>query len=117
MRAEIPPRPARETSAYHRITSARFGAGQVLVDFEDRTHARVAANALLPAHVRDSDWTRMMVNPYEIVVPTPDGSVEIPWDSIRVLTDPAYDAHLQSMAAAEARLLAGASPSCDSARD
>jgi DNA-binding XRE family transcriptional regulator len=99
------PKHAWDTSTYHRMTSARYRAGELIVDFEDGTRVRLAADALLPAHVREPDWTRMAVDPYEIVVPTADGSLEIPWDDIRLLTDSAFEAHRRAKAAEENRII------------
>ena len=45
----------------------------------------------------------MMVAPYEIVVPTIDDPVEIPWSTIRVLTDQDYSAHLAAAAEEQAK--------------
>jgi len=42
---------------------------------------------------------------FEIVVPSEPEDLEIPWSTIRVLTDPAFDAHLEAAAEREARRL------------
>ncbi len=45
----------------------------------------------------------MTIDPYEIVVPTIDDAVEIPWSTIRVLTDQDYSAHLAAAAEEQAK--------------
>jgi len=96
---------AWDTSAYHRMTAARYDAGDLVVDFEDGTRARVNARALLSPSEPDPDWSGMVVDSYELVVPAARGRVEIPWSRIRLLTDPAFGAHWQAMAAKEDRLI------------
>lgn len=96
---------AWDASAYHRMTDARYEAGELVVDFEDGTRARVAARTLLPAGAPDPNWDGMTINSYELVVPTNDGELEIPWTSIRLATDPAFDAHWRAVAAEEDRII------------
>lgn len=99
------PKHAWDTSAYHRMVAAWRDADELVVDFEDGTRARVDAWKLLPDGVRNPDWPRMTLDRYELVVPTENGPVEIPWSRIRLLTDPAFDAHWRAMAAEEARII------------
>jgi DNA-binding XRE family transcriptional regulator len=96
---------AWDTSAYHRMTAARYDAGDLVVDFQDGTRARVSARKLLPQNAYDPDWAGMVVDSYELVVPDSGGRVEIPWSRIRLLTDPAFDAHWRAMAAKEDRVI------------
>ena len=88
---------------YQRIASARLEGNQLVVLFEDGSCARVDAQRVLPADTRAPDWASMMVDPYEIVVPTIDDAVEIPWSTIRVLTDRDYSAHLAAAAEEQAK--------------
>lgn len=45
----------------------------------------------------------MTFDRHEIVVPTADGRIEIPWSSLRALTDREYSAHLVTAAEEQAR--------------
>jgi hypothetical protein len=91
------------TLAYQRIATTQFADGNLLVEFEDGSRVALDPRPLLPPQLRHPDWSRVVAQEYEIVVPTEDGPFEIPWDVIRVRTDPAYDSHWAeaSRAAAE----------------
>ena len=88
---------------YQRIASARLEGNQLVVLFEDGSCAQVDAQRVLPPGARDPDWTAMTIDPYEIVVPTIADPVEIPWSTIRVLTDQDYSAHLAAAAEEQAK--------------
>ncbi len=88
---------------YQRIASAGLEGNQLVVLFEDGSCARVDAQRVLPPDTRAPDWASMTVNPYEIVMPTSDGKVEIPWSTIRVLTDQDFSAHLAAAAEEQAK--------------
>lgn len=88
---------------YQRIKSAEYQDGRLLVHFEDDTEVIVEAARLLPPHSHEADWAKMTVDAYEIGVPSADGDIEIPWSTIRVLTDRNYSAHLATAAEEQAR--------------
>lgn len=94
-----------DTSAYHRIVAAHHAAGEPVVDFEDGSRARVAAQRFFPSDTTDPDWAGMVVEAYEIVIPSATGRIENPWSRIRLPTDPAFDAHWRAMAAEEDRMI------------
>ena len=88
---------------YHRMTDVRYDDGWLTVPFEDGSEARVAADCILPPDAGVPDWSRIVFDPYEIVVQTMTGPVEIPWSRIRLLTDPAYAAFIAESARDYAR--------------
>src|SRR5438552_1671599 len=92
-----------DTRDYGRIVSAEWRDGAVVVRFGDRSWVNVAADQLLPPGTKGADWDRLTFSQYEIVVPTTDGQIEIPWSSIRALTDREYGSHLAEAAGDEAR--------------
>ena len=71
---------------------------QLRVRFKDGSAVAVAAAPLLPAEARDVHWGALSFTPFEITVPTATGDVEIPWSTIRALTDKDYSAHLAAAA-------------------
>src|SRR5947209_15739244 len=83
-----------DTSAYQRMTSAEPRGEALLVHFEDGGSAMVPFEELLPGDAVSASWELLRTRPYELMVPTPRGQVEIPWSTVRALSDPAYDAHL-----------------------
>ena len=99
------PSHAWDSIDYQRITGASYHAGELIVDFADRTRARAAAANLLPPSTADPDWDGMVVDTYEIGVPTAHDRFELPWSAIRLATDPAYAAHLHTMAVEQARFI------------
>jgi DNA-binding Xre family transcriptional regulator len=88
---------------YQRIVAVERRADQIVTRFEDGSCASVDAQRVLPPHARQAYRDRMTFNSYEIVVPSADGEVEIPWSTIRALTDKAYSSHLAAAAEQQAR--------------
>jgi hypothetical protein len=86
-----------DTVPYQQIRGASFEDGVINVEFGDGTHARISADLLVSKAMAPS-WTEMRVEEYHLVVPSGEGDLEIPWDVIRVHTDPEFDAHWASFA-------------------
>ena len=94
-----------DTLPYQRIASAAYTGSAVEVAFEDETRVGIDPQQLLPKSSSRADWSALTHSDHEIVVPTADGDVEVSWLRIRALTDPAFEAHLQAMAAEEDRFI------------
>ncbi len=90
---------------YQRIASAEHIGEKLLVRFEDGSEAHLDAERVLPADVQSVNWDALQAGEYEITVPSEDGQVEIPWSTIRALSDRAYASHLADAAEEEARLI------------
>lgn len=88
---------------YQRIVDAEYRKGHLTVSFEDGARVRVRAERLLSPEADEPRWSELTFNPYEILVPTPEQELEIPWSTIRVLTDRAYAAHLAAAEEDQAR--------------
>jgi transcriptional regulator with XRE-family HTH domain len=93
-----------DTREYQRIATVERGGETLIVSFEDGSRVRVDPRRLLPAS-STVHWDALTANPYEIVVPSADGPVEISWASIRALTDRDYAAHLAAAAEEQARMV------------
>ena len=91
------------TRDYPRIVSAAHRSGVLTVDFADGATARVPVEQILTHRSTVPDWDHLTYNTYEIVVPTATENLEIPWDVIRSLTDPAFEQHLADKTAASAK--------------
>jgi DNA-binding Xre family transcriptional regulator len=91
------------TREYQNMVSAERRGDRLRVRFKDGTCVTVEADRLLPADAPGADWTAISVTPFEIRVPTATGAVEIPWSTIRALTDMDYSAHLAAAAEEQAR--------------
>lgn len=81
---------------YQRIASVDWNENVLIVRFEDGSTVEVDAQRVLPPGTDHVDWDTLTFNEYEIVVHGSNGPVEIPWSTIRVLTDVEYAAHLAS---------------------
>jgi len=93
-----------DTREYQRITSATYNDGRLAVRFEDGSEATVEAVRVLPPRTAPVRWETLSHDAYEIAASTEEGEgVEIPWSTIRVLTDDAYSAHLTRAADEQAR--------------
>ena len=95
--------PARIASAwdsldYQRIVSVEWRDGHVWVEFGDGTIARVRPSAIVGPETIQVDWTRLRVDGHHIVAPSLAGDIEIPWDVIRVHSDPQFAAFWQQLA-------------------
>ena len=88
-----------DTLEYQQIDSALFRDGELVVHFVDGTEARVSPQCLVSPDGPLPDWSNLRVEEFHIVVPSPAGDIEIPWDVIRVHSDPAYDAFWAGLAA------------------
>jgi hypothetical protein len=94
-----------DTRPYQRFASVRYSEGQLDACFEDGACVRVAAQELLRPGETTPDWERLPFNPHEIIVPTEADPIEISWLSIRLMTDPAFEAHWRAMAARHNQLI------------
>lgn len=92
-----------DTREYRRMVSATYRDGKLVVLFEDGTWVDLKADRVMPPEARGAQWQHLSVSPYEITVPTDDGEVEIPWSTVRAITDKEYSAHLADAAEEEAR--------------
>jgi transcriptional regulator with XRE-family HTH domain/Zn-dependent peptidase ImmA (M78 family) len=89
---------------YQRIRSATRRGGQIVVLFEDGSGASVEAKKLIPPNVEGVDWKCMTFSPFEITVPAAhDRELEIPWSTIRVLTDRDFSRYFAATAEEDAR--------------
>jgi hypothetical protein len=88
-----------ETIEYTRIVSARFEDGVLLVKFADGEEARLPVDRFENPYIRAQapDWSRVRAGTHEVIVPAADGDLGIPWDAIRALTDPEFEAHWAAM--------------------
>lgn len=91
------------TRDYPRIVSATHRSGVLTVEFADGSTARVRVEELRADPATSPNWDGLTHNDYEIVVPTAAGDLEIPWDVVRALTDPAFEQHLAASADASAK--------------
>lgn len=89
--------------AYQRIVSVENHIDKLVVAFEDGTVVRLKTEQLLPPGVHSPAWDASHFDNYEIVVPTASGEVEIPWSTIRLLTDPEFAAHWARVAEEQAK--------------
>ena len=90
---------------YQRMSAVRCDDGWIRVGFKDGTEAAVKASRLLPNSATRPLWSGLEFDDYEIRVPVDTGTVEIPWSTVRALTDVAYSAHLVEESAEQARLI------------
>ena len=77
---------------YQRIVSAWYRGGEVIVVFAEGSEARLSPSCLVSPEEPEPDWPNLRAEDFHLVVPSPAGEIEIPWDVIRVHSDPAYDA-------------------------
>ena len=84
---------------YQRIASVQYRGGEVVVFFADGSKAQLSPSCLVPPGGPEPNWTSLRAEDFHLVVPSPAGEIEIPWDVIRVHSDPEYDAFWAGIAA------------------
>jgi len=92
-----------EAGAYRRIASATLRGDDIAIRFADGSDVVINRARLIRPGARGLRWDEMTFTTREVVVPTAGEPVEVPWSTIRVLTDQDYAAYLATVAAAEAR--------------
>ncbi len=88
---------------YQRISNVTVENDMLIVFFEDGTIAKILTKSVLPLNVKQAQWNLMTFDSYEITISTERGNIEIPWSTIRVLSDEKYNAHLVAMAEVQAK--------------
>lgn len=78
---------------YQRITSASVKGEEIEVKFEDNAIVILDCDALVPPSAHNPDWNNLQFNAFELILPTSLDEVEIPWSTIRLLSDPFFAAH------------------------
>ena len=96
--ASRPKRPW-DTVEYQRIASASYRGSDIVVAFADGTVARLSPSCLISPDQPEPNWRNLRAEDFHLVVPSTAGEIEIPWDVIRVHSDPAFDAFWEELAA------------------
>jgi len=92
-----------ESPRFQRICSAKANADNLWVRFEDGTTAEIESHKILPGEINQPRWERLRFNPYEIILPTANGEIEVSWSTIRVLSNAEYSVYLAQVAAEQAK--------------
>ncbi|MHB8575607.1 MAG: helix-turn-helix domain-containing protein [Dehalococcoidia bacterium] len=88
----------------HIVRASADEDGRLTVLFADATWVEFDGRALLPTEAGTPRWRDLSVDEFGdfIEVPTESGSVDLPADRMRALTDPAFGQHRLELALAEA---------------
>lgn len=92
-----------DTREYVTITRAFERNGKLFVSFADASHAVLDAAQVLPPDTGVPHWKDLAFTDREVLVPTSRKDVEIPWITIRSLSDERFRSHLTRAAEEEAR--------------
>jgi type I restriction enzyme R subunit len=91
------------TPDYREIVGVTREHDSMRVEFADQTSAVVDPSQLHPAFADGIDWAGVTWSSHAISVPAAGGDViDIPWDAIRVLSDPAFADHTRGIARQQA---------------
>src|SRR5215213_9678229 len=88
-----------DTREYADIATTQYDRGTLRVAFMDGSEVSLAVSDLAPYGVADHEWQGARSETHHITVPTRNGTVEIPWDVIRALTDQGFSDFLTEHAA------------------
>jgi len=92
-----------DSPRFQRICSVKADPNNFRVRFEDGTTAEIESYKVLPDEINQPRWEGLRFNPYEIILPTENGEIEISWSTIRVLSNAEYSAYLAKVAAEQAK--------------
>jgi DNA-binding Xre family transcriptional regulator len=88
---------------FQQICSVKADHNNLVVHFEDGAEAKIEIRKILPLDINQPRLDRLHFNPYEIILPTENGEIEISWSTIRALSDAEYSAHLSKVAEEQAK--------------
>lgn len=88
---------------YQRITDAQIVSEKLEIRFEDNSIVNLDRNSILPVGMHNPDWSNLQFTPYELIVPTSSDEIEIPWSTIRLLSDTSFAAHWALQAEEQAK--------------
>lgn len=94
-----------DTADYQRIESVEYNNDELIVTFADGSTVKLDVAQLLSSDVHTAAWDALSFDPYEIVIPTSTGEVEIPWTTIRLLSDKEFAIYWTSVAENDAKLI------------
>lgn len=90
-------------TSYQQIKSVGHSEGKLIVEFLDGSkHSLPLEQLMTPSNLTSVNVEELRFNPYEIIISTPEGEKEIPWTTIRLLTDPDFAKYWANMAEVEA---------------
>ncbi|MFZ1321408.1 MAG: XRE family transcriptional regulator [Ignavibacteria bacterium] len=81
-------------TSYQKINNAEFANDSLLVNFENGDAIKIPKDRLIPFGISDIEWAKLSFSPFEIVIPASPHPFEIPWDSLRVMTDKEFGKYL-----------------------
>ena len=88
---------------YRQIVSATKQGEELVVSFADGTTVSLVAEQLLSPDAKNPAWSSLNFNKHEVVVPTSTGNTEIPWTTIRLLSDRGFAIHWANTAEEQAK--------------
>jgi transcriptional regulator with XRE-family HTH domain len=94
-----------ENTSYQRIKDAKFNNGIVIVGFENGDIIEIPKEKLTPFGMKDVKWDMMDFSPFEVIIPASPRQLEIPWDSLRVITDKEFARYLAEKSEEQSKLI------------
>jgi len=91
------------TQNYQRIISAEIKGERLVVNFADETFADLPYQQLMISDTQTTFPETVEFSDYEVSVSTPSGVIEIPWSTIRLLSDSDFASHWANQAEQQAK--------------
>lgn len=92
-----------DDSKYQTITDARIEGNMLTVNFENGNISKIPIEQMIPSTVKSVRFHELNYNSYEVIIPTDEGEIEIPWSKIRLLSDNEFSAYMAKCAEQEAK--------------
>jgi transcriptional regulator with XRE-family HTH domain/Zn-dependent peptidase ImmA (M78 family) len=87
---------------YQKIINVEIKNDQLLVEFANGDKIKTNLSSIISVDASNILFDKLHFNSYEIIVPTAEGNIDIPWDMIRALTDRDYSKFLADEAEEQA---------------
>ena len=81
---------------YRRIVRAFSNGSDLFVQFEDGTDIAIPTVSLVSPDTQRTDWTDIAVTPFDLRVKAEPNTLEIPWSTLRSLTDSEFNSHIEN---------------------
>lgn len=91
------------TPQFQRIVNVDYVDGDLLVKFEDGAIVRADSQKFQSPGIGNLAWKSLHYDNNQIIVPSPSGDVQIPWSTIRLLSDEKFAEYWAGVAEDEAK--------------
>ena len=94
-----------DSREYRRINNAILSQDRLLVSFENGDVAEIPTIRVLPFGVANGTWNGLRFDAHTITAQIGNQHLEVPWSTIRAITDPEFGGHIARQAEEQAKTI------------